>query len=52
MNILVIIGVVLGAIITVVDRYFRTVPNKLAVIIYLIALTLIIIGMINTRTNM
>ena len=52
MNILVIIGVVLGAIITVVERYFWKLPNLLAIIFYLIALALIIIGIIKTRTNL
>lgn len=46
MSILIIIGIVLGACVTVFDRIFHKVPNWLAIVLYIAAVILIITGMI------
>ena len=46
MSILIIIGIVLGACVTVVDRIVHKVPNWLAIVLYIVAVILIITGMI------
>ena len=49
MNIMTIIGLFLGAGTTVIDRYLYKLPNWLAIVLYLAAVILIIMGMIVSR---
>ncbi|MBO4888107.1 MAG: hypothetical protein J5589_07335 [Firmicutes bacterium] len=51
MNIWIIIGIVLGAGVILTDRYIRHLPNWLAVVLYTIAVILILVGMIISRTS-
>ena len=51
MNILIVIGIVLGGGTIVVDRYFLKLPNWLAILLFAIAIVLIIAGMIITRNS-
>ncbi len=51
MNILIIVGIVLGAGTGVVDRFFRKLPNWLAIVLYAIAVIMIIAGMIITKKS-
>ena len=51
MNALIIIGVVLGAGVGAVDRFFHKLPNWLAIVLYAIAAVMIIAGMIITKTS-
>lgn len=50
MNIMIIIGLVLGAGTIVTDRFIRKIPNRLAIVLYAAAAILIITGMITGRT--
>ncbi len=49
MNIMIIIGLAIGAVTVLVDRYFYRMPDWLAIVLYAIAVILIIAGMIITR---
>ena len=49
MNILIVIGIVLGGGTIVVDRYFLKLPNWLAILLFAVEIVLIIAGMIITR---
>ena len=49
MNIMIVIGIVLGAGTGVVDRYFYRLPDWLAIVMYTIAVVMIIAGMIVSR---
>lgn len=49
MNIMIIIGIILGGGTVVVDRYLYKLPNWLAIVLFLIAWFMIIAGMIKTR---
>ena len=49
MNIMIIIGIILGGGPVVVDRYLYKLPNWLAIVLFLIAWIMIIAGMIKTR---
>ena len=51
MNILIIIGIVLGGVTIVTDRYLYKLPNWLAIVLYSVAWILIIAGMIITRKS-
>lgn len=51
MNVFIIIGIILGASVIVTDRYIHHLPNWLAIVLYMIAVTLIIAGMIVSRTR-
>ena len=46
MNILIIIGIVLGGGIIITDRFIKPLSNWLAIVLYIIAVILIIAGMI------
>ena len=46
MNILIIIGIVLGGGTIITDRFIKPLPNWLAIVLYIIAVILIIVGMI------
>ncbi len=50
MNIMIIIGLVLGAGTMVTDRFIRRIPSKVAVVLYAAAAILIIVGMVAGRT--
>jgi hypothetical protein len=52
MNVLIIIGIVLGAATTFTDRVIRPVPSKLAIVLYVVAIALIIAGIIITRSKL
>lgn len=49
MNILIIIGIVLGGGTIITDRYFTPMPNWLAIVLYTIAVILILVGMIKSK---
>ena len=49
MNIMIVIGIVLGAGTGVVDRYFYRLADWLAIVMYTIAVVMIIAGMIVSR---
>lgn len=49
MNAVIMIGIVLGAAVTVVDRFFHKVPNWLAILLYAAAVLLILTGMLCAR---
>ena len=49
MNIMIVIGIVLGAGTRVVDRFLHRLPNWLAIMLYAIAVIMIIAGMVITR---
>ena len=49
MNILIIIGIVLGGVTIITDRFIKPLPNGLAIVLYIIAVILIIAGMIVKR---
>ncbi len=49
MNKLVIVGMVLGACVSVIDRFLYKIPSKPAVALYLIASGLILAGAIISR---
>jgi len=49
MNKFAIVGIVLGACILFADRYIVKVPNWLAIVLYIVAVLLIVVGMIVTR---
>ncbi len=51
MNILIIIGIVLGGETIVVDRYFLKLPNWLAIVLFAVAIVLIIAGMVITKKS-
>ena len=51
MNWFIILGIVLGALTIVTDRYIHKLPNWLAIILFVIAWILIIVGMILTRIH-
>ena len=46
MNILIIIGIVLGGGTIITDRFIKPLPNGLVIVLYIIAVILIIAGMI------
>lgn len=46
MNILIIIGIVLVGGTNITDRFIKTLPNGLVIVLYIIAVILIIAGMI------
>ena len=46
MNIMTVIGLFVGAGTTVIDRYLYKLPNWLAIVLYLAAVILIVLGMI------
>ena len=48
MNVLIIIGIVLGAVTCTVDRFFYKLPNWLAAVVYAVAVILLITGMVIT----
>lgn len=49
MNILIIIGIVLGGGTIITDRYINPMPNWLAIVLYTIAVILILVGMIVSK---
>ena len=49
MNILIIIGIVLGGGIIITDHYIKHLPHWLAVVLYTIAMILILAGMIVSK---
>jgi len=49
MNRITVVGIVLGACILFVDRYIVKVPSWLAIVLYIVAVLLIVVGMIVTR---
>ena len=49
MNILIVLGLILGGGTTAVDRLVRRLPNRAAIVLYVIAVILIIAGMIMSR---
>lgn len=49
MNILIIMGIVLGAGVIITDRYIKPLPDWLAIVLYVIAVILILAGMIVSR---
>ena len=49
MNRITVVGIILGACILFVDRYIVKVPNWLAIVLYIVAVFLIVVGMIVTR---
>ena len=51
MNWFIILGIVLGALTIVTDRYIHKLPNWLAIILFVIAWILIIVGMILARIH-
>ena len=51
MNVLIIIGIILGAAVIVTDRFIRRLPNWLAVVLYTLAVILIVAGMIISKTK-
>ena len=51
MNVLIIIGIILGASVIVTDRYIHHLPNWLAIVLYTLAVVLVITGMIVSRTR-
>ena len=51
MNVFIIIGIILGASVIVTDRYIHHLPNWLAIVLYTIAVIIIIVGMIVSKTR-
>ena len=51
MNVLIIIGIILGASVIVTDRYIHHLPNWLSIVLYTLAVVLVITGMIVSRTR-
>ncbi len=51
MNIMTIIGIVIGGSTIAIDRLLRKLPNWLAISLYIIAVILIIAGMIVSRKS-
>ena len=51
MNIMIVIGIVLGAGTIVMNRIFYKLPNWLAIVLFTIAWIMIIAGMIITRKS-
>ncbi len=51
MHLLTAIGVLLGCLTTVVSRFWKKFPNWLAIIIYIVAIALMIIGFVLFRKN-
>ena len=51
MNIMIVIGIILGCGTIIVDRYFLKLPNWLAIFLFSVAIVLIIAGMIITRKS-
>ena len=51
MNILIVIGIVLGAGTIIADRLFHKLPNWLAIVLFTIAWIIIIAGMVITRKS-
>ena len=51
MNIMIVIGIILGCGTIIVDRYFHKLPNWLAILLFAVAIVLIIAGMIITRKS-
>ena len=51
MNIMIVIGIILGCGTIIVDRYFLKLPNWLAILLFAVAIVLIIAGMIITRKS-
>lgn len=43
------LGIILGAALTVIERYFIHIPNVVAIILYAVAVIMIVIGMIGNR---
>ena len=51
MNVLIIIGIVLGAAVILTDRYFHPIPNWLAIVLYTLAVILFIAGIIVSKNR-
>ncbi|GEM_PF-5176804 len=51
MHLLTAIGILLGCLTTVVTRFWKKFPNWLAIIIYLVALVLMMVGFILSKKN-
>ncbi len=51
MNVIIVMGIVLGASVIVTDRHIHSLPNWLAIVLYTIAVILVIAGMIVARTK-
>ncbi len=51
MNVLMIIGIVMGAVVLVTDRYIHHLPDWVAIVLYSLAVVLIIAGMIVAKTK-
>ena len=49
MNLMIIIGIILGASVIVTDRYIHHLPNWLAIVLYSLAVVLIVAGMAVSR---
>ena len=51
MNVMAIIGIAIGGATTGIDRLLCRLPNRLAVVLYILAVILIIAGMIISRQS-
>lgn len=51
MNVLIIIGIILGAAVMITDRFIHRVPDLLAIILYSLGVILVIAGMIVAKTR-
>ena len=51
MNVMAIIGIAIGGVTTAIDRLLCKVSNRLAVVLYILAVILIIAGMIISRQS-
>ncbi len=49
MNVLIIIGIVLGGGVIITDHHIKPIPNWLAIVLYTIAVILVIAGMIVSK---
>ena len=51
MNIFTIVGIMLGVCVIFFDRYLVKISNWLAIVLYIVAVILIIVGMISSRNR-